>query len=38
MTNQIYFIGTTLWLMVLADIANFEPFENMLDLAGNSLF
>lgn len=35
MTTRLYVTGTTLWLIVLAQIADFHPFENMTDLAGN---
>ena len=34
MTTKLYFTGTTLWLIVLAYVADFNPFENMTDLAG----
>lgn len=32
--NTIYFTGTTLWLIALAEIADFKPFENLTDLSG----
>tara|TARA_B100000508_G_scaffold138665_2_gene135213 strand:- start:449 stop:568 length:120 start_codon:yes stop_codon:yes gene_type:complete len=35
MTTKIYVTGTTLWLIVLAQVANFNPFAGMTDLAGN---
>jgi len=33
-TNTIYFTGTTLWLIALAKIADYNPIENMTGLAG----
>jgi len=38
MTTKVYIFGTTLWLIALAQIAGFNPFENMTDLAGQVLF
>lgn len=35
MTTKLYVTGTTLWLIVLAQVANFNPFSDMKDLAGN---
>lgn len=32
--NTLYVTGTTLWLVTLAEIADFKPFENMTDLTG----
>ena len=37
MTTKIYVTGTTLWLILLAQVADFNPFENMTDLAGNMI-
>ncbi len=37
MTTKIYITGTTFWLIALAQIADFHPFESMTDLAGNLL-
>jgi hypothetical protein len=37
MTNTIYITGTTLWLIALAKIADYNPFENMASLAGQTL-
>lgn len=37
-TNKIYLIGTTLWLVTLAQIADFNPFEHMTDLTGQGIF
>lgn len=37
MTNTIYITGTTLWLIALAQIADFHPFEDMTNLAGQVL-
>jgi hypothetical protein len=34
MTTKLYITGTTIWLIALAQIADFHPFENMKDLAG----
>lgn len=34
MTVKLYYIGTTLWLITLAKIADFHPLEDMTDLAG----
>lgn len=38
MTNKIYLTGTTIWLIALAQIADFHPIAEMTDLAGNLLF
>lgn len=38
MTTKIYITGTTLWLIMLAQIADFNPLDHMSDLAGNLLF
>ena len=35
MTTKLYLAGTTVWLIILAQIADFSPFEGMTDLAGN---
>ena len=35
--NTLYLTGTTLWLIALANIADFNPFENMTDLTGQLL-
>jgi len=35
MTTSLYVTGTTLWIIVLAQVANFNPFDGMTDLAGN---
>lgn len=37
MTTRLYLAGTTIWLIALAQIADFNPFENMTDLAGQLL-
>lgn len=37
MTMKLYLIGTTIWLIALARVAEFNPFENMTDLAGQVL-
>lgn len=37
MTNQLYITGTILWLIALAQVADFNPFDHMTDLAGNLL-
>lgn len=37
MTNKLYLTGTTLWLIALAQIADFNPFAEMTDLAGHLL-
>ena len=37
MTLKLYLTGTTLWLIALAQIADFNPFENMTDLAGQMI-
>jgi hypothetical protein len=37
MTTKLYITGTTLWLIALAQIADFNPFEHMTDLAGHLL-
>ena len=34
MTTKLYITGTTLWLIALAQIADYNPFEHMTDLAG----
>jgi len=34
MTTKLYITGTTLWLIALAQIADFHPFAHMTDLAG----
>jgi hypothetical protein len=38
MTIKTYLIGTTIWLVALAQAAGFNPLDYMTDLAGNSLF
>lgn len=38
MSIKLYLLGTTLWLIALAQVAGFNPFENMTDLAGQALF
>lgn len=39
MTTKIYLVGTTLWLIMLAQIADFNPLDHvqMLNLAGQSI-
>ena len=37
MTMKLYIAGTTLWLIALAQVVDFNPFENMTDLAGQIL-
>ncbi len=37
MTTKLYVTGTTLWLIALAQIADFNPFDHMTDLAGQLL-
>ena len=37
-SNKFYIAGTTLWLVALARIADFNPFENMTDLTGQGIF
>lgn len=37
MTMKLYLTGATLWLIALAQIADFNPFANMTDLAGQLL-
>lgn len=37
MTTKLYITGTTLWLIALAQIADYNPFEHMTDLAGQVL-
>lgn len=37
MTIRLYIVGTTLWLIALAQVADFNPFKNMTDLAGQLL-
>lgn len=34
MTNTLYLAGTTIWITALIQVADFHPFENMTDLAG----
>jgi len=38
MTTRLYLAGTTLWIVALLAIADFNPFENITDLAGQSIF
>lgn len=35
MTTRLYLTGTALWLIALAQVADFNPFNGMTDLAGN---
>ena len=37
-SNKLYVAGTTIWLVVLARIADFNPFEEMTDFTGQILF
>jgi hypothetical protein len=37
MTLKLYLTGTTLWLIALAQIADFNPFEGMTSLAGQAI-
>jgi len=37
-STKLYILGTLVWLFALAQIADFNPFENMTDLAGQVLF
>jgi len=38
MTTKLYVTGTTIWLIGLAVIADYNPFENITDLTGQTLF
>lgn len=38
MTTKLYVTGTTLWIIALAVIADYNPFENITDLTGQSIF
>jgi len=37
-SNKLYIIGTTIWLLTLARIADFNPLEHMSSLSGQALF
>ncbi len=37
MINTLYVSGTTLWIVTLAKIADFNPLEDMTDLTGQIL-
>lgn len=39
MTTKIYLVGTTIWLIALANVADFSLFDHveMLSLSGQSL-
>ncbi len=37
MTMKLYITGTALWLIALAQIADFNPFEGMSSLAGQAI-
>ena len=37
-SNKLYVAGTTLWIIALARIADFNPLESMTDLSGQSIF
>jgi len=38
MTTKLYVAGTTLWILALAVIADYNPFDDITDLTGQSLF
>jgi len=38
MTIKLYLFGTTVWLIAMAQVIGFNPFEHMTDLAGQGLF